>query len=224
MNTQSGKQPAEFISYYVCFGNISVSFIVRVSFETFTAFYLVVYVTKLTPSLERKSRSWQSGSLNSSTDFPPYMIWTSISQPFSHARIPKRNFRIARKTSENVYRPETKTRLVRHGYYSSIANEWTKFPAIFRWLFGIFGSNAKCLYSYYTTSLETPDDVFRNTMVPRTPVGKNCTSPFLMLPPTHFLVSHVVYSFQLQHFLIKLMQFPSSSFVLYVSPILGFMR
>jgi len=48
-------------------------------------------------------------------------------------------------TSGNVYRPETNRLLVRHGYYSCIANDWTKIPAIFRWLFGIFRSNAKCL-------------------------------------------------------------------------------
>jgi hypothetical protein len=33
------------------------------------------------------------------------------------------------------------------------------------------------------------------------------------------LVSHVVYSFQLQLFLLKLMHFPSSPFLLYVCPI-----
>jgi hypothetical protein len=87
MNTQSGKQPPEFLFYYVCFGNICVFFIVRVSFETFTAFCMVVYISKLTPYpySERKSYSWQSDTLKSSTDFSAYMPWTNISQPFSHA-------------------------------------------------------------------------------------------------------------------------------------------
>jgi len=55
-------------------------------------------------------------------------------------------------------------------------------------------------------------------------LGNNAQALFLILPPTHFLVSHVVFSFQLQLFSLKLMQFPSSSFVLHVSPIPGSVR
>jgi len=127
-------------------------------------------------------------------------------------------------TYGNVYRSEANKRLVAQGYSSSIANDWTKIPAIFRWLFGIFRSNTKCLYGYYTIFLETPDDIFRNRMVPRNTGWETPHEPFfLILPPIHVLVSHVVHSFQLQLFLLKLMQFPSSC-VLYVSPIPGSVR
>jgi hypothetical protein len=118
------------------------------------------------------------------------MPWTSISQSFSHARVPKESFLSPGKpTYGNVYRPEANRRLVAHGYYYSIANDLTKIPAIFRWLFGIFRSNAKCLYDYYTISLETPDDVFRNPVVPRNPSWETLHEPFFNI------TSHPLFGF-----------------------------
>jgi len=118
------------------------------------------------------------------------MPWTSISQPFSHARVPKEMLLSPRKpTYGNVYRPEANRRLVAHGYCYSIANDRTKIPAIFRWLFGIFRSNAKCLYGYYTISTETPDDVFRNPMFPRNPSWETLHEPFFNI------TSHPLFDF-----------------------------
>ena len=73
-----------------------------------------------------------------------------------------------------------------------------KFPQCLNgYLFRIFRSIAKCLYSYYTISLETSDDVFETLWFWGIPVGKHCTSPFRVSCITiHLIVtSHPLFGF-----------------------------
>jgi hypothetical protein len=56
----------------------------------------------------------------------------------------------------------TKTLMVKHGDYSSIANCLTKLPAIFPSTLRIFRGIPKFLFIYFMTSYGTPNDVLPN--------------------------------------------------------------